>query len=316
MSHIFNYPTGQVVKSTDYNNVGTDILQRLDYFRSVLPIIYWGLDVELISPGLTVKIHEGTGEGNQILLPNMNISINSHYLPATVVVQEHDLIIPANSTGWIVLNVVVSPSPSTNSSVYNIGVDDGQGNPFAVFVTQLNPPTSPNQIVLAKVVTNATTVTSIDQTYNPPTQSGTVKIRDFDLQRHLNLFNNGSFDVLNNNGNGTISIPGYINNLGTNNQLPIPTLSWKYGKFFTQNNGEVSDTQGLVTLSSPFQNKILFAIVDGIATGIDDQHLKHSMPVTASLNTSNVNSTFFVGTNPPLPIALIQFYGNYLLLGY
>lgn len=330
MSKIVNYKTGRTVTRQDYVDDGfDDIYQRSLIESSTLPCIYSGFHVS-VGSGLNVLVSPGKARGQDLaFIINEN---TSKLLPT--IVEDIDtattVTIPANSLGWIVLNVNVwsdsTVGPSSNGDLYQISATTSAnippgGTKGPMFVTSLQPNTSASwpytQIVLAAIESTTSSV-NINSVYNPMSAStSVVSNRSFSWEDQVkNTTNNGNVSLLSVPETGTIAIPGFINNLNTNDQRPLPTLSWKYGRFDTYNNGSSSNTGGVAALNSPFQNKVIFAIVDGVATGLDAQNVGHSLPVTASLNSSNSNSTFIVSTAPPVPIASLHFLGNYLVLGY
>lgn len=195
MSNIVNYKTGRTVDRTDYVDDGfIDVYERNLIESGLLPCIYYGLNVTAGS-GLTVNVAPGAARGQDI-----SFTINggtSTPLPTVVnnVTTITTINIPANSTGWIVLNVNIWDSvintlgPSSNADLYEIGASTSSAVPSGssaapMFVTTLQPNTNSSwpftQIPLAQVVSNSTSITSINQNYNPASVQ-----RAFDFQASL-----------------------------------------------------------------------------------------------------------------------------------
>lgn len=322
MSNIVNYKTGRTVNREDYVDDGFgDVYQRNLVEKGLLPVIYWGFDVTAGS-GLNVLVGAGAARGQ-----DLTFTINGNTSdPLPTIVNDINtattISIPANAKGWIVLNVNVwastTPGTSSNGDLYQISATTSAtippgGAKGPMFVTDLQPNSNTTwpytQIVLALVVTDATSVVNIDQTYNPPT-NGTFAIRSFDMQKHFNLSNNGSFNVLSNTGFGTIAIPGYINNLGTNNQLPIPTLSWKYGTL----SQSVGSNIAPISLPVPFPNKMLFVFAGGIGTASGSGQLFVHIPFAGY--TDGAPDRFTINLPPIEGASNYNIFGSYFALGY
>lgn len=205
-STIVNYPTGYTVLRNDYvGSTFNNILQMMNIQQSVLPCIYNGLQVSM-NTGLIVTVSTGFAQGQNI---EFTQSVNSPFLPTNVgLAVSTNVTCTDNSTGWIVLNVNITPGPTVLANQYAVATDDGTGsNPVPVFVTSLSPSVGTSypytQIVLAQVVTLGGVVTSIStstgnrsfdwstflssasgltgdvkQSYNPNQPSGWIQMND------------------------------------------------------------------------------------------------------------------------------------------
>lgn len=320
MSMIVNYPAGKVVTSKNFNDPLIDLSKQTSYFNNSAPFVKWGLHISAGS-GLKVNVSAGAAEGIPIPFTNLNTNVASPKIPARVFLDQPAVVnVPANANGWIVLNINIIPGLTTSSDNYIIQADDGNGNIGPVYVSALQPqglqtsyPYS--QVVLGRIASNSSTIIDVNTAYSP---GQVASPRGFSIEDQIvNTMNNGSINLLGNNQQGTIKIPGFINNLGTNNQVPMPTLSWKFGYYAANNSGQVSNTLALITIQDAFPNKILFTLVEGTAQGTDINGNKHSIPVNSfTISPNSSPNQFNIDCYPPYQINEISYTGKYFLLGY
>lgn len=175
-----NIQAGTVDYASTYNQPIVDALQRMSIDDSVLPCIHSGLQVT-DGTGLHVNVSAGKAKGQYINFTQMNTVYGGGpatlSLPTDVIMPAVSAIsVPASSTGWIVLNVNISPDPTDPTTTdptgfyYNVQADNNTGSPptiTPVFVSSLSPTVGSSypytQIVLAYVVTGASSITSIDE---------------------------------------------------------------------------------------------------------------------------------------------------------
>lgn len=193
MSIVNNFPTEHVVSAKEYDvDLAADILIRTGYFKGVTPIIKYGCEVTAGS-GLTVNVSAGAAQGKWVQFTQMD---GDPFLPTDVEIPDSVVTIPASSTGWIVLNANILPGPGTIANQYVIQADNNGGPPvvqpmFTTTLETVNPKTSYpyTQIVLAKVVTDGSGVTTINTDYFDPTDPAVVPNRSFDITNFMKELN-------------------------------------------------------------------------------------------------------------------------------
>lgn len=236
MSRLINYPTGWTVTRNNYvGDTACDIYLRNLIESSVLPCIYNGFQVT-VNAGLVVSVSPGYARGVDLEFTQEPGTPN---LPTVVdIATTSNVTCTASSTGWIVLNINVigtlsgvpqTPGPTIPADYYDVNPTTTSGgttiNP--VFVTSLAP-VGPQgsfpytQIVLAKVVTGASTITSIDQTYNP---NPSLSNRSFDFSQILQ----GIFFTAFDNGEEPTEDNQLTNKLYVNSPQANPLLPKVFG---------------------------------------------------------------------------------------
>lgn len=162
-STIVNFPTGYTILRTDYDgSTANDLYSRFQIEESVLPCIYYGLEVT-VNAGLVVNVSVGNARGLNIQFTQ---TVGSATLPTKVgLASTQTVTCTDNATGYIVLNVQITPGPTVNADTYSVITDNGAGSPLPVYVSSLTPGVGVaypyTQIVLAQVITSGGAITSI-----------------------------------------------------------------------------------------------------------------------------------------------------------
>lgn len=324
MSNIVNYKTGRTVNRQDYVDDGFgDVYERSLIETGVLPCIYSGFEVTAGS-GLTVVVSPGYARGLDI--PFTINGATASPLPTIVndITTVSTINIPANSQGYIVLNVNIwdaetgTTGYTSNGNLYKISATTNANIPSgsnvgAIFVTSLQNGTNTSwpftQIVLAQVISGSSSITSINTNYNISSPQ-----RSFDFTNQLTAFNNGLIDLNNFNltGNGVVNIPDFLNT-STLNPTMVSTVGWRFGQF---NQATAGSNIITLTLPTPYTTTISWILVGGQAIATGSNNFQEYLPIVATSVPSAKQMSFNIECAPTSQASAINFIGTYLTLGF
>lgn len=223
MSKIVNAPSGYKVASTDYSgNLAQDVYGRFQVEANELPVIYTGLQVTAAS-GLSVTVSAGTARGQNITVNDTPPVTN---LPSFVSINTPTTItVPANSTGYIILQVNAVES-GTGNQTWDVEVSSqGVTNDLLpVFVASLPSPgvdTYPFAYInLAKVITGVGSITSISMA--PYLGNRSFDYRFFYNPIIVNNYPTGAAVSYILYSNGVIEFSGQANVSGSTQSISLP----------------------------------------------------------------------------------------------
>lgn len=152
--YISNYINGQIVQDADMNNEFVQLLDNIALVSNLVPCVYYGF-LNSTPINLTVEISAGAGRHADVSIPFI---VSGQPLQITCALNNATTVtIPANATGWIVINSNIN---SLSSGSYSYSTTD-----TIQFVTSLSPVfpagTLIGQIPLYQVVSGALSITSI-----------------------------------------------------------------------------------------------------------------------------------------------------------